>query len=48
VQVYWFNDGDHDLHPRVRSGSTQLQHLESAVTTVTRVVDAHNGRSREK
>ncbi|OUS27478.1 hypothetical protein A9R01_14435 ['Osedax' symbiont bacterium Rs2_46_30_T18] len=46
VQVHWFNDGDHDLHPRVRSGSTQLEHLESAVQIISRIVDNHTSRSK--
>jgi predicted alpha/beta-hydrolase family hydrolase len=27
VTLYWLEDGDHDLKPRVKSGFTQLQHL---------------------
>ncbi|EPJ49623.1 MAG: hypothetical protein OFPI_23770 [Osedax symbiont Rs2] len=40
VQLHWLIDGDHDLHPRVRSGFTQLQHLQSVINTVGRIVDA--------
>lgn len=30
VDFCWLEDGDHDLKPRVKSGMTQAQHLETA------------------
>ncbi|TNE79013.1 MAG: alpha/beta hydrolase [Gammaproteobacteria bacterium] len=30
VEICWLEDGDHDLKPRVKSGMTQAQHLETA------------------
>ena len=30
VEVSWLKDGDHDLKPRVKSGFTQSQHLQTA------------------
>lgn len=34
VRIHWFEDGDHDLKPRVRSGFTQEQHLEKLTNFV--------------
>ena len=42
VKLHWLIDGDHDLHPRVRSGFTQLQHLQSVIKTIGQVVDSKN------
>ncbi|NIB44402.1 alpha/beta fold hydrolase [Pseudomaricurvus alkylphenolicus] len=38
IDVQWLEDGDHDLKPRVRSGFTHDQHLESAADIVSRFV----------
>ncbi|MEL0658831.1 alpha/beta family hydrolase [Psychromonas arctica] len=31
-QWYWLEDGDHDFKPRVKSGFTHQQHIESSIT----------------
>ncbi|MFT5758187.1 MAG: putative alpha/beta-hydrolase family hydrolase [Alteromonadaceae bacterium] len=38
-QVTYFEDGDHDLKPRVKSGFTQQQHLKQAVDAISRFID---------
>ena len=42
VKLHWLVDGDHDLQPRVRSGYTQLQHLQSVTKTIKHAVDGYN------
>lgn len=34
VEILWFDDGEHDLKPRKKSGLTQLQHLKSVAALV--------------
>lgn len=31
IDINWFEDGDHDLKPRVKSGMTHQQHLQGAI-----------------
>ncbi len=38
-QVHYFNDGDHDLKPRVKSGFTLEQHRNSAVFKMKEFID---------
>lgn len=38
-QVHYFNDGDHDLKPRVKSGFTLEQHRNSAVLKIKEFID---------
>lgn len=33
IQLAWLDDGDHDLKPRVKSGFTYNQHLQTAIAT---------------
>ncbi len=37
-KVYYFEDGDHDLKPRVKSGYTHAQHLKTAAEQLTRFI----------
>jgi predicted alpha/beta-hydrolase family hydrolase len=41
-QVHFFNDGDHDLKPRVKSGNTLAQHQQAAVSLVRSFIDEIN------
>ncbi len=34
VDIHWFDDGEHDLKPRKKSGLTQLQHLRRVAELV--------------
>ena len=38
-QLQYFEDGDHDLKPRVKSGFTHQQHIEQAVHAIVRFID---------
>ncbi|MFT5706443.1 MAG: putative alpha/beta-hydrolase family hydrolase [Oceanospirillaceae bacterium] len=38
VTVEWLTDGDHDLKPRVRSGFTQQQHMNSILSKIERII----------
>jgi uncharacterized protein len=38
IQLYWLEDGDHDLKPRVKSGFTHEQHLTAAVDVVSEFI----------
>jgi len=38
-RVKYFEDGDHDLKPRVKSGFTQQLHIEQAVNAISRFID---------
>ncbi|SIS61963.1 alpha/beta family hydrolase [Neptunomonas antarctica] len=38
VQINWFEDGNHDLKPRKRSGCTQSAHIDSALSVMTSVI----------
>ncbi len=40
VQLFWCEDGDHDLKPRKASGLTQRQHLEAAFDRVVDICGA--------
>jgi predicted alpha/beta-hydrolase family hydrolase len=40
-EVVFFEDGDHDLKPRVKSGFTHKQHLAVAVDEIKRFVNAN-------
>lgn len=31
IRLHWLEDGDHDLKPRVKSGFTHNQHIQSCV-----------------
>lgn len=39
IHLHWLDDGDHDLKPRVRSGFTQAQHLQSAAKAIADFID---------
>ena len=38
-QLHFLDDGDHDLKPRVKSGFTHEQHLQSAIDEIIRFID---------
>lgn len=38
-QLKFFEDGDHDLKPRIKSGFTQQQHIEHAITRIVSFID---------
>lgn len=38
-ELYYFEDGDHDLKPRVKSGFTHAQHINTAIAELTRFID---------
>ncbi|MBA6348779.1 MULTISPECIES: alpha/beta family hydrolase [unclassified Colwellia] len=38
----FFTDGDHNLKPRVKSGFTHAQHIQSAVNEMVKFIDEHN------
>lgn len=38
-ELYYFEDGDHDLKPRVKSGFTHIQHIKTAITQLVRFVN---------
>lgn len=38
-ELVYFEDGDHDLKPRVKSGYTHAQHLQTAATQLKRFID---------
>jgi len=38
IELKWLEDGNHDLKPRVKSGLTHEQHIESAITAVAEFV----------
>lgn len=38
-QLVYLEDGDHDLKPRVKSGFTHQQHINSAITQITRFMN---------
>lgn len=38
-EVVYFEDGDHDLKPRVKSGFTHAQHLKTAIEQLVRFID---------
>ena len=38
IEFKWLEDGNHDLKPRVKSGLTHEQHIESAITAVAEFV----------
>jgi len=40
--VVYLEDGDHSLKPRVKSGFTHQQHLESAVQSIVSFINKHN------
>jgi predicted alpha/beta-hydrolase family hydrolase len=40
-QCYFLADGDHSLKPRVKSGFTHQQHMESAVDVIARFIQDH-------
>lgn len=43
IELCWLDDGDHDLKPRVRSGFTHQQHLESAADRIAGFIH-HNSQ----
>lgn len=38
IEVNWLEDGNHDLKPRIKSGFSHLQHIESAIDQVAKFV----------
>jgi len=34
IEILWLEDGDHDLKPRVKSGYTHSQHMQTAATAI--------------
>lgn len=38
----FFTDGDHNLKPRIKSGFTHTQHIQSAVNEMVKFIDEHN------
>ncbi len=40
--VVYLEDGDHSLKPRIKSGYTHQQHIESAVQSIVNFVDKHS------
>lgn len=38
ISVHWLEDGNHDFKPRVKSGYTQLQHIETAAAETVRFI----------
>lgn len=43
IDLFWLEDGDHDLKPRVRSGFTHNQHLQKAAATIADFIRRHAG-----
>ncbi|MCJ8320834.1 MAG: hypothetical protein MJK12_14440 [Colwellia sp.] len=41
-QVVFVEDGDHNLKPRVKSGYTHQQHINTAIKTIVRFIDENN------
>ena len=41
VEISYLDDGDHDIKPRVKSGFTHQQHMESAADIIEEFVKAH-------
>lgn len=41
-QIHFLPDGDHDLKPRVKSGYTHQQHLNSAITLINGFIDEYS------
>lgn len=39
VNLYWLEDGDHDLKPRKKSGCTQQQHLRSVLQRISELIE---------
>lgn len=42
IEVTFLEDGDHDLKPRVKSGYTQQQHIETSANAIRRFIDKHS------
>lgn len=42
IVVNWLEDGNHDLKPRIKSGFSHLQHIESAIEQVANFVFKQN------
>jgi len=40
IQLYWLEDGDHDLKPRVKSGYTHQQHMISTADAIAAFIAA--------
>jgi len=40
IQWLWLEDGDHDLKPRVKSGFTHAQHLQTAMDNLAVFIKA--------
>jgi predicted alpha/beta-hydrolase family hydrolase len=40
IEIFWCEDGDHDLKPRKKSGFTHAQHLTSAADAIKRFIKA--------
>lgn len=41
VEVSYLADGDHDFKPRVKSGFTHAEHIQTAVNEMSRFIDEH-------
>jgi predicted alpha/beta-hydrolase family hydrolase len=41
-QLHFFEDGDHDLKPRVKSGYTHSQHIRSAIAKIVSFIDENS------
>lgn len=41
IQLVWAEDGDHSLAPRKRSGRTEAQALDEAISAIARFIHAH-------
>lgn len=52
IEIAWIKDGDHDLKPRAKSGSTHAEAIENAAVAIARFVDgvskSRRRRSRRK
>jgi len=44
-QCFFLSDGDHSLKPRVKSGFTHLQHMESAVHAITQFIQENSNNA---
>lgn len=39
IQMFWLDDGDHDLKPRVKSGHNHADHIKSAAAQACRFIN---------
>ena len=38
IELLWLEDGNHDLKPRVKSGFTQQQHLQTTADALAELI----------